>query len=181
MHQWFLCCTSVKECRVFKPLILWVVPELSSRSPSWLPVLAARQDRSTCVPCTLFCALQYFVLLGILHFEVFCAPCSISCSTLLYTVHQSTILCHLCCAPLLCTIFKPHYSAFVPRTALCRLCLASIQVLCRAPHTLFTNDAVNSWSCDEGVRLQMGDDGSTRQRGHAWWLHPPLVSDQLES
>ena len=94
--------------------------------------------------CVVFCGVWYVVLRGILCFAVFCA--------LLYFVLHSAhyyipctnpLFCAACVVhhALLCTIVDLHYSAFVPRTA---LCLASIRALRRAPYTLFTNDAVNS-------------------------------------
>ena len=156
-QQWFLRCTSVEECRVFKSLILWVVPELSSRFPSWLPVLAARQDRSTCAPCTLFCAAQCI---------------------LLYTVHQSTILCRLCCAP--CIVVHHCWPA------LFCICAAHCFVPCIDPSFApCTIHAVHKWCCQQLKLRWSSSIANGRRRLHKatrprMVAPSPLVSNQLE-
>ena len=163
VHQWFLCCTSVEECRVFKPLILRVVPELSTRYPSWLPVLAARQDRSTGTMysifcCVVFCGVWYVVLRGILCFAVFCA--------LFYFVLHITIyraLIHYFVSLVLnCTICAAH--CFVPFMP----CIDPSFVPC-------TIHAVHKWCCQQLKLRWRSSIANGRRRLHKA-LRPCMVA-----
>ena len=112
----------MEECKVFKPLILWVVPELSSRSPSWLPVRTARQDRSSCAPCTLFFVLCVFfpALFCAAHYYILCTD-PLFCAPLL----NCTIL-HLCRA-LLCALHRSKLCA-VHQTRCSQMMLSTVEV-----------------------------------------------------
>ena len=125
------------------------MPELSSRFPSWLPVLAARQDRSTCAPCTLFRALWYFVLCGISCFAVFCALLYFGLHSAHYYIPYTNplfvqlVLCTMhCCAS--CIVVHHCWPA------LFCICAAHCFVPCIDPSFApCTIHAVHKWCCQQ--------------------------------
>ena len=127
-----------------------------------------------CWQCVVFCALLYFCCV------VFCAPCSILCCTLLYTVHKSTVLCHLCCAPHCCAPLHCWIALFC-------VCAAHCFVPCIDPSFVpCTIQAVHKWCCQQLKLRWRSSIANGRRRLHkatslAWWLHTSLVSNQLES